>query len=125
MQKIAAADLNHLLVKSAHVIRTQESTIATLEQQLSDKNRMGHAEKIASIAVDRGIMSEDNASDYANELATSGRDLDMVEDFVSRNNGAGVPLGSELTKTASDNELASGDTAEGRFANFLLTSDLG
>jgi len=123
MQKIAAADMNHLLIKTAHVIRTLETENATLRQQLADKDRHTHAEKIASIAVERGIMSEDNATDYATELARSDRDLEMVEEFVARNNGVGVPLGSEMHKTASDDTLADGDTAEGRFANFLLTSD--
>ena len=124
LQKIAAADLNHLLVKSAHVIRTQEVEIAGLKQQLADKDRHSHAEKIASIAVDRGIMSEDNAIEYATKLAESDRDLSLVEDFVSRNSAAGLPLGNEMSKTASDDSMADGETAEGRFANFLLTSDL-
>lgn len=124
LQKIAAADLNHILIKSAHVIRTQAAEIETLKQQLADQDRHTHAEKIASIAVDRGIMSEDNAREYANSLAESDRDLGMVQEFVESNNGAGLPLGSELTKTAADDTLGSGDTAEDRFANFLLTSDL-
>tara|TARA_Y100000310_G_scaffold320680_1_gene377366 strand:+ start:1094 stop:1468 length:375 start_codon:yes stop_codon:yes gene_type:complete len=122
MQKIAAADLDHLLIKSAHVIRSQEAKIAELEQQLSDRDRQSHAEKIAGIAVDRGVMSEDNAEDYATELASSDRDLGLVEDFVSRSSGAGVPLGSELEKVAGEHNI-DGDTAEGRFNNFLLTSD--
>ncbi len=123
MQKIAAADLNHLMIKSAHVIRSLETENAELKRQLADKDRHSHAEKIASIAVDRGIMSEDNAEAYATELASGDKDLAMVEDFVARNNGAGVPLGSELVKSASETELGDGDTAEGRFTNFLLTSD--
>tara|TARA_Y100000310_G_C20503728_1_gene725326 strand:- start:383 stop:754 length:372 start_codon:yes stop_codon:yes gene_type:complete len=121
IQKIAAADLNHLLVKSAHVIRTQGAEIQELKQHLADKNRLDHAEKIASIAVDRGIMSEDNATEYASKLAESDRDLSMVEDFVSRNSGAGLPLGNEMSKTASDDPMADGETAEGRFSNFILT----
>ena len=124
MQKIAATDLNHLLVKSAHVIRTQESQISDLKQRLSDRDRSNHAVKIAGLAVERGVMSEDNADEYARSLADSDKDLDMVEDFVSRNNGAGLSLGSELSKTASDAYLDDGESAEGRFNNFLLTSDL-
>ena len=124
MQKIAAADLDHQLIKSAHVIRTQATQIAELKDQLSLKNREEHAEKIASIAVSRGLMSEDSAEDYAKTLADSDRDLNMVEEFVARNSGTGLPLGDEMAKTASDDIALNDGSAEADFNNFLLTSEL-
>ena len=123
--KIAAADLDHLLVKSASIMRAQEAEISSLRAQLAGKDRESHAEKIASIAVERGIMSVDDAESYAKSLAASTRDLSMVEEFVSKSTGPGMNLGEDLHKEASaDSDLPIGDTPEGRFASFLLSSDL-
>jgi hypothetical protein len=124
MDKIAAAELDSLLIKSANVIRSQQGRIQELEAQVANQDRQDHAEKIASIAVDRGIMSEDRASDYAAQLASSERDLGMVEEFVSHNNGAGVPLGDEFEKHAHASSDETVGAAEAAFNNFLLTSDV-
>ena len=124
MQKIAAAELDGLLVKSASVIRSQAARITELETKLAEKDRYEYAEKIASIAVDRGIMSEESASDYARQLASSDKDLSMVEEFVSHNNGAGLSLGEEhIEKKASAGMEHMHSNADRDFADFLLTSE--
>jgi hypothetical protein len=124
LEKIAAADVNHLLIKTAHVLRSKDAEIDALKRQLADQDRARHAEKIAGIAVERGIMSEDNAEDYAEKLASSNRDLTMVEEFVARNSGAGLPLGDEMTKEASGPGFSSSGSAEDKFTNSLLSLDL-
>jgi hypothetical protein len=80
LEKISSADIDGFLVKAAATIRDQEATISELRSDLAGKERHEHAEKIASAAVDRGIMDESEAKEYAESL---------------------VPLGSALTKTAS------------------------
>lgn len=100
LEKISSADIDGFLVKAAATIRDQEATISKLRSDLAGKERHEHAEKIASAAVDRGIMDESEAKEYAESLATGDKDLSMVEEFVNRT-AAGVPLGSALTKTAS------------------------
>ena len=126
MIKIAAAEVNGLLIKSAATIRDLHAENQDLKAQLAGKSRLEHAEKIAHIAIDRGIMSEDKALEYAQTLAESTRDLSMVEEYVAHNGGIGVPLGrEEFTKSASDHTLETGNSkAESEFVDFLLTSDL-
>ncbi len=124
MIKIAAAELIGLLIKTAGIIRDQNQEIARLKAELAEKHRHEHAEKIAHIAVSRGIMPEDQAVEYAESLARSSRDLAMVEEFVAHNGGVGTPLGqAEITKTASDHTLATGSQAEAEFVDFLLSAD--
>lgn len=125
MTKIAAAELDGLLIKTAAQLRSQQAYIAELEAKLAVRDRQEYAEKIAHVAVSRGIMSEDSAAKYADSLAASDRDLSMVEEMVSHGNGAGVPLGQEIEKVASDHtlHLSDGSRADQDFTNFLLTSD--
>ena len=127
LTKIAASEVNGLLLKSAHELRRVSAENAALREQLAGRQREDHAEKIASIAVGRGIMSEDQAAGYARTLASSERDLNMVEDFVARGNGVGLALGEDVEKTASDNTLdvSGGSEADRRFVGFLMSSDLG
>lgn len=121
--KIAAQDVDALLLKCASAMRAQSEHIRELESQLASRDRRSHAEKIASLAAERGIMGEDEAHEYADTLAGGDKDLAMIEDFVSRT-AAGVPLADPLQKTASG-YAGGGDTAEDRFTNFLLTSPIG
>ena len=121
MKKIAASTLDHLLVKSAALHRTQQARIQELEGRLADSNRRDHAEKIASIAVERGVMEPTGAADYAAHLAGSDRDLSLVEDFVARSTGPGIGLGQVLDKTASDNSGYADGSAEQRFETALLS----
>lgn len=121
LEKISAAQVNTILLKSAAELRTLRDENIQLRRQLADRERYEHAEKIASMAVDRGIMDPTDAADYASQLASGGTDLGMVENFVSKA-AAGVPLGQALEKTASDN-LSGGEDATDVLTSFLLSSD--
>ncbi len=120
LEKISAAQVDHIMIKAASTIRDQSARIRELENELARRDRIEYAEKIASSAVDRGIMAVDEAEDYANDLANSAEDLKMVEDFVSRA-AAGVPLGKTLEKTASDS--SHGEAATDVLTSFLLSSE--
>jgi len=122
LEKISAAQVNHILIKSAAELRSLRDENIELRRRLADRERHEHAEKIASLAVDRGIMDPTDAADYASGLASGQEDLGMVEDFVSRA-AAGVHLGKTLEKTASDN-LEGGEGGTDVLTSFLLTSDL-
>jgi hypothetical protein len=99
LEKISAEQVDHLMVKAAHVIRTLEAEVTELRAEKAERARRDHAEKIASSAVERGIMEAEEAADYATSLAESDKDLSMVEDFVDRT-AAGIPLGGGLEKEA-------------------------
>ena len=120
--KLGSAEINGLMVKAASMLRDLQAENDGLRGQLATRERRDHAEKIASMAADRGIMDSQEATEYAETLASSDKDLDMVAEFVSRT-AAGVPLGDVLQKTASSGETGDGDSAEANFNSFLLTSD--
>lgn len=121
LEKISAEQVDNLLIKSASVIRSQDARIKELEADIARRDRRDHAEKIAHTAVDRGIMDEDDAEEYAEKLASSNENLTMVEDFIGRA-AAGVPLGHSLEKVASESEGGEGETDV--LTAFLLNSDL-
>ena len=121
-EKVSHADIDGFLIKAAVALREQEATIADLRGRLALKDRQEHAEKIASTAVERGIMDETEADEYAQGLAKGNKDLNMVEEFVERT-VAGVHLGSALTKTASAG--AGTDSAQADvLTSFLLNNPL-
>ena len=120
LNKIGSAEVNATLLKAASVLRDQQGEIERLKAELSVRDRRGHAEKIANSAVERGIMAEEEAKDYADSLIEGDKDLDIVEEFVSRT-AAGIPLSSSLQKTAS----ATGTDGEADvLTSFLLTNDI-
>lgn len=121
LEKLSAAQVNNFMVKAASLLRKQQARIAELEGEKAAWERREHAEKIAHQAISRGIMSEDEADKYAEKLAGSSDDLNMVEEFVNRA-AAGVPLGKTLEKTASDDH----DNRDGQvdvLTAFLLSSE--
>lgn len=120
MEKISAAQIDHVMVKAAAELRSLSAENETLRLELASRDRRDHAEKIASVAVDRGIMAEEDAAEYASELSEGSDNLDLVESFVSRR-AAGVPLGKSLEKVAHDTE--GGDGAPDVLTTFLLSSD--
>tara|TARA_Y100001973_G_C5144728_1_gene304810 strand:+ start:449 stop:805 length:357 start_codon:yes stop_codon:yes gene_type:complete len=117
MIKISAEEINRSLYKAASVMRKQQEEINRLNEILQSKSRFEHAEKIASTAVERGFLNTDDAKDYASSLASSEKDLEIVEDFVSRT-AMGVPLSAGIKKVAQDN----GGTDI--LTTFLLTNDI-
>ncbi len=121
MNKLSAAQFNHILIKTAEQLEQQQAYIQHLEQQLAGHARQQHAEKVASMAVDRGIVSPDDEEAYAAKLARGEDDLALVEDFVQRS-VSGLPLGAdgELSKSAS---VAGGEGGDA-ISSFLLSSDL-
>lgn len=121
MEKISAAQVNTILVKSAGELRRLSSENAELRAQLAQRERRDQAEKIAHMAVDRGVMDPTDATEYAEKLAASSDNLKVVEEFVGRA-AAGVPLGKTLEKTASDNYEGGGGTDV--LTAFLLNSDI-
>lgn len=120
MIKISSEEVNATLIKAAHALRTQNEEITRLRNEIAVLNRHNYAEKIASQAVERGIMDPMDARDYARSLAEGNKDLSMVEDFVTQTT-AGIPLGSGLAKTAS---VHSGSAGADPLTMFLLSSDI-
>jgi hypothetical protein len=121
MEKVSSAQINEYMVKAASAIRSQAAEIRQLKEKIASHDRRDHAVKIASLAVERGALSEDSVDEYAEHLAKGGEDLKMVEEFVSRSS-RGLPLGKTLEKTASadDGQVSGGDV----LTEFLLNSDL-
>lgn len=116
LEKIGEAEINGLLVQAATTIREQEAEIIDLKNRLAARDRHEHAEKIASAAVDRGLMDEADGQEYARSLAESDKDLSMVEDLVKRS-AKGVPLGHTKTASAEEEASAGGDV----LTQFLTT----
>lgn len=121
LEKISSTQIDHIMIKAASALRAQDGRIKELEEELARRDRRDHAEKIASSAIERGLMEEDDAAEYAEKLASSSENLTMVEEFVGRA-AAGVPLGHSLEKVASESEGGEGETDV--LTAFLLTSDL-
>lgn len=118
--KIGSAEVNATLIKAASTLRTLQADNDQLRAQLAIGARRDHAEKIASSAVERGIMDPEEARDYADSLTEGDKDLAVVEDFVTRT-AAGVPLGASLQKEAS---AESGDMDSDILTSFLLTNEI-
>jgi F0F1-type ATP synthase assembly protein I len=118
LQKLSSADVDTIMIKAASALRAQDVRIAELEAEIARRDRIEHAQKIASAARERGVMDEDDAVEYAEKLASSDEDLTMVEDLVSRV-AVGVPLGRAHEKVAS-----AGDDETDVLTAFLLNSDL-
>lgn len=119
LEKIGAAEINGLLKQASVTITNLVGENQQLRDELAERDRKDHAIKIANEAAERGQISVDNVGDYAEKLASSGRDLNMVEEFVT-NAAPEVPLGS-FTKEASE-DSASGMTPEERFEYELMHS---
>lgn len=109
LEKIGAAEIDGLLVKSAQAIRELTTENVALRAQLATRAREDHAEKIASALVERGIMDESAGKEYARDLATSDKDLSIVEDLATRS-VSGVPLGhTKVASVREDDPSADGD----------------
>ena len=117
MDKLSFESIDRAMIKGASIIRAQNKEIQRLNEIIQSRTRIDHAEKIASVAVEKGLMGREEAKDYASDLARSEKDLGIVEDFVSRT-AAGTPLSSGIKKVAHDN----GGTDV--LTTFLLTNDL-
>ena len=121
MLKIGAAEVNQTLMKAASVIRSLKAENDELKVRLAAGERDDHAEKIASIAVERGILAPDEAEEYAKGLSEGDKDLSMVEDLVKRT-AAGAPLAESLQKVASEDGQGEGEPDV--LTSFLLNSNL-
>ena len=117
MTKLSSENIDRTMIKAASILRSQNQEIGRLQGIIASRSRVDHAEKIASVAVDRGFMDIEEAKDYVSDLVHSEKDLGVVEDFVSRT-AAGSPLSSGLKKVASYN--GENDV----LTSFLLTNDL-
>ena len=120
--KIDTSEIDGVMIKAASALRSLQQENSRLRDELARRDRQNHATKIASSAVARGMMEEADAVDYAQSLLESGKDLDMVEDFVSKT-VSGIPLGSGLAKTASDN-LSFGDGSADVLTSYLLSNEI-
>lgn len=109
MNSIETSDIDTVMIKAASALRSLQRENQSLRDELLKRDRQEHATKIASSAVERGMMDVNEASDYAQTLVESNKDLDIVEDFVSKT-VTGIPLGSGLAKTASDHSIMGGST---------------
>ena len=118
MIKISEAEAKQIFLKAASVLRQQEARIHELELEKAQRLRGDHAEKIAAKAVERGIMDEDEAESYAQQLRDSDKDLSIVEDVVGHA-AAHAPVG-DLLKQAADVGSAEQDV----LTQYLLTTDL-
>ena len=119
LTKIGSAEVNATLIKAAEAIRDLNADNERLRAEIDEYVRKGHAEKIASSAVERGIMDVEEADEYARGLASGSTDLDMVEEFVSRT-VAGVPLGSAVKTASADVSEVDSDV----LTSFLLTNEI-
>jgi len=119
--KIGSAEVNATLIKAASALRDLSSENERLRAVIADNDRRDYAEKIASSAVNRGIMDPEEAKDYANSLTESDKDLSIVEEFVNRA-AAGVPLGNSLQKVASVEGAQDGEADI--LTSFLLTNEI-
>jgi hypothetical protein len=108
-------DLNGLLEKSASTIRDLQSQLAEKDAQLARFTRTEQAQKIASSAVERGMVGP---NDYAAQLVDSGDDLDSLQSAVDMV-APTAPLGA-LKKTASEHDGEM--TPEKRFEIGLLSA---
>ena len=116
--KLGSAEINATMLKAAGALRSQQIEIERLRTELASIGRNRYAEKIASTAVERGIMDPDEAKDYAQQLADGDKDLEIVEDFVKRASG-GIPLVEGLQKEAS-----AGSSETDVLTSFLLSNDV-
>jgi hypothetical protein len=119
--KIGSAEVNATLIKAASALRDLSTENERLRAVIADNDRRDYAEKIASSAVNRGIMDPEEAKDYANSLTESDKDLSIVEEFVNRA-AAGVPLGNSLQKVASVEGSQDGEADI--LTSFLLTNEI-
>ncbi len=117
LEKISEARIDGYLVKAAHSLRDMTQRIGELELEIARRDRADYAEKIASSAVDRGMVEEDDAGEYAEHLASSSDDLHIVEDFVNRA-AAGVPLG----RPSMEKEASTGEDQDA-LSSFLFNND--
>jgi len=120
MEKISSADVNAYMVKAAATLRGQAQQIVALKTKVASLERKEHAEKIASLAVERGALAVEEAQEYAENLATGAEDLKMVEDFVGRTSRS-LSLGKTLEKTASAE--GGGEPGQDVLTTFLLSSE--
>lgn len=119
--KIGSAEVNATLIKAAAALRDLSAENDRLRVTIASTDRRDYAVKIASSAVNRGIMDPEEAKDYANSLTESDKDLSMVEEFVNRA-AAGLPLGNSLQKTASVEGTQDGEADI--LTSFLLTNEI-
>ena len=119
--KIGSAEVNATLIKAAAALRDLSSENERHRVTIASTDRRDYAVKIASSAVNRGIMDPEEAKDYANSLTESDKDLSMVEEFVNRA-AAGLPLGNSLQKTASVEGTQDGEADI--LTSFLLTNEI-
>lgn len=120
MEKVSAEHVDHLMVKAASALRSLQAENVALRQRVDTFERERHAEKIASVAVANGALSEDESEDYISNLVTSNDDLTQVERYVGMARG-GLSLGRPLEKTASD---SSGSSADQNFFAALNSGDM-
>lgn len=111
--------IKEAMQKSASALRALKEENAQLREEISRRDRHARAEKIANLASARGLMEAEEAYEYAEKLAHSNDDLDMVEDFVERT-VTGVPLGQLQEKSASYEGSSEADA----LTTFLLNSEL-
>jgi len=119
MEKVSAAQVDTVMIKAASALRGLHAENATLRAEIARRDRISHAEKIASAAIDRGVMEEDVAAAWASDMASSDEDLEMVERFSARM-VPGVSLGQTFTEKTASVGAAETDC----LTDFLLSSDL-
>ena len=108
LEKIGAAEIDQILIKSASAIRELSAENTQLKSELAKRDRANHAEKIASALVERGIMDETAGKEYARDLASGDKDLAVVEDLASRS-VPGVALGHTKTAGVHDEDSIPGE----------------
>lgn len=104
MEKIAAERMDDLLIKTASEMRRLVGENETLRAEVAVFRRRQEATKIAHVAVERGLVSDDDFEDYVENLEQSGTDLGQAEQLL-RTVPAGRPFGvasTEHEKMASD-----------------------
>ena len=120
LEKIGEAEINGLLVKSAAAIRELSAENLSLKSQLASRGRQDHAEKIAHVMVERGLMDDSAGKEYAQTLAKGDKDLSVVEDLV-QHSVPGLALGHTKTASAHDEDSTPGEDV---LTSFLKSTPL-
>ena len=101
LRNLTFEQIDDLMVKSASGFRVLIEENKRLRQALADRDRRDQSEKIASAAVEKGWVSQEEADTYASNLYQNGKDLSPVEELVNHS-ATGIPLSPGIQKVASD-----------------------
>lgn len=118
MDKIASVkDVEAVLTKTAGVCRQLAAENRDLRTQLASYQRRDELSKIASQAVERGTLEEDDVPNFVDRWSKDETPLEVLTDFVGR-----TPPGVPLARLDEHEKVASADGDETDVLTAFLTS---